>query len=36
MSGENKELIRVLWTADSVRDAIRKRNAVLKENPDGI
>jgi hypothetical protein len=35
MSGENKELIRALWTADSVRDAIRKRNAVLKENPDG-
>ena len=35
MSDENKELIGSLWTADSLRDAIRKKNAVLKENVDG-
>jgi hypothetical protein len=35
MSDENQELVRSLWTADSLRDAIRTRNAVLKENVEG-
>jgi len=35
MSDENQELVRSLWTADILRDAIRTRNAVLKENVEG-